>query len=71
MDKPSKFTEVANKTIGVIGYLLISLLIAIFYVLAVLAVVLAVNERDMFYLTGLIGAAGCIWMLKSLRRTME
>lgn len=63
--------EKAEKVIGVIGYILISAFIAIFYVLAVLAVVLAVNERDWFYLTGLIGASGCIWMLKSLRRTME
>jgi uncharacterized membrane protein len=67
----NKPAEKASKVIGIIGYLLISAFIAIFYVLAVLAVVLAVNERDMFYLTGLLGAAGCIWMLKSLRRTME
>ena len=67
----NKAAEKASKAIGFIGYLLISAFIAIFYVLAVLAVVLAVNERDMFYLTGLVGAAGCIWMLKSLRRTME
>ena len=67
----NKAAEIASKAIGVIGYLLISAIIAIFYVLAVLAVVLAVNERDMFYLTGLMGAAGCIWMLKSLRRTLE
>ena len=67
----NKAAEKASKVIGIVGYLLISAFIAIFYVLAVLAVVLAVNERDMFYLTGLVGAAGCIWMLKSLRRTME
>lgn len=67
----NKSAEKASKVIGIIGYLLISAFIAIFYVLAVLAVVLAVNERDMFYLTGLLGAAGCIWMLKSLRGTME
>lgn len=67
----NKAAEKASKAIRFIGYLLISAFIAIFYELAVLAVVLAVNERDVFYLTGLVGAAGCIWMLKSLRRTME
>lgn len=71
MDKSSKFNEVASKTIGIIGYLLISLFIAVFYILGTLAVILVVNEQDWFYLTGLLGAAGCIWMLKSLRRTME
>jgi hypothetical protein len=66
----NKAAEKASKVIGVIGYLLISAFIALCYTVAVLAVVLAVNERDWFYLTGLIGASGCIWMLK-LRRAME
>lgn len=71
MDKPTKFTEIANTVIGYIGYFLISLFIAIFYVIGALSVILAVTERDLFNLVGVIACAGLIWMLKSLKQTME
>ena len=71
MEKPSKFTEVANTVIGYIGYFLISLFIAVFYIIGALSIILTITEKDLFNLIGVGVCAFLIWMLKSLRRTME
>lgn len=71
MDKPSKFTEVANTVIGYIGYFLISLFIAVFYIIGALSIILTITEKDLFNLVGVGICAFLIWMLNCLRRTME